>query len=109
MQGILAVSKANLIRDKNVLGRAWFKTYRGYFSNKKNIALFVQKVLPYAPKKKQLSILYACSTSGLLGEKLVEALNKQEILAELVLVDISEEHLKENKNPETIKILADIT
>ncbi len=108
-KGIHPSSKLNLVRDKNVLGKEWLNTYNEYFSNQENIELFILKTLQYIPKKKQLKILYPCSASGMLGESLVKILEHKGISIELVLVDISQEHFEENKNPKTKKILADIT
>lgn len=102
-------SKMNLIRDKNVVGSPWKKTYKGYFGNKKNVDLFVKKILPFIPKKKTLNILYAASANGLIGESLIKKLNKKGNANRLTLVDISKEHLKENKNKKTRKVLQDIT
>ena len=103
-----ARSEFNLIRDKNVLGSEWLRTYNGYFGDRKNIELFIRKILPNIRKKKRLRILYPCSASGILGENLAKRLREKGVSTELVLVDISKDHLRENRNPKTKKILADI-
>ena len=102
-------SKMNPLRDNKVLGAHWKQTYNGYFGNRKNSALFVAKILPFLPKKKQLDILYPASASGLVGESLVKKLKQKGVDSKLTLVDISKKHLKENKNSKTRKILQDIT
>jgi len=101
-------SLLNLQRDKNVLGKEWTKTYRGYFGNKKNMQHFVNKAIPKLPKKKKLNILYAASAGGIIGEMMVKALKRKGIEAKLWIVDISSKQLKENKNPKTKKVKADL-
>ncbi len=99
----------NLERDKRVLGHAWKKTYKGYFGNKKNIHKFISCIFPFLPLKRTLSILYAASASGELGETLVKKLaTEKKIRAHLTLVDISTKQLTQNKNPHTQKICADL-
>ena len=97
------IVKYNLEKDKNVLGKDWLVTYGGYFSDEQNIKLFIKLIKPYLPKRK-LDILYVASASGLLGEKLIKNLKQ----GQLTIVDISQKHLDENKNPKTIKICADL-
>src|SRR3989344_8069421 len=99
----LEITRYNLEKDKNVLGKEWLSTYGGYFSDKENIELFINAVRPILPDKK-LDILYVMSASGLLGEKLIETLGK----GSLTIVDVSREHLDENKNPKTRKIHGDV-
>lgn len=93
----------NLDRDKRVVGKKWLQTYGGWFSDEENIQMFIDAVKPFLPNQ-TLDILYLASASGLLGERLIENLGK----GKLTLVDISQKHLNENKNPETNKIHADI-
>ena len=97
------ITKYNLERDKNVLGKKWLSTYNNYFSDEQNIQIFIDSVKPSLPKK-ELDILYVASASGLLGEKLVSTLGK----GRLTIVDISQKHLDENTNTETTKICADL-
>ncbi len=109
---ISKISENNLKRDKKVLGKNWKKTYNSYFSDPTNINAFIKAVLPEIQKaktlkNKKLNILYAGGANGLLGEKLVEALQKKGFLPALYLLDISQEHLNQNKNKKTTKILAD--
>lgn len=93
----------NLERDRKVLGKEWLSTYGGWFSDKENIRLFIDAVQPVLPDK-ELRILYAASASGLLGEALLRHLGR----GTLTLVDMSQAHLNENKNPLTEKICADL-
>jgi SAM-dependent methyltransferase len=97
------ISEYNLDKDKNVLGKKWSSTYGGWFSDEENIQLFIDAIKPFLPDK-ELSILYVASASGHLGEKLLTALGR----GKLTIVDISQEHLDENKNPETMKIKGDL-
>ena len=97
------IVKYNLDKDKNVLGKNWLLTYGGYFSDEENIKLFIKAIKPYLPKK-NLDILYAASASGLLGEKLMKSLGQ----GQLTIVDVSAQHLNENKNPKTTKVRADL-
>ena len=97
------IAKKNLLKDKQVLGKKWTTTYGGYFSDASNINQFIKTLLPYLPDK-PLSILYAASASGLLGEALLHRLER----GELTIVDISQTHLDENNNPHTTKICADL-
>lgn len=97
------ISKRNLKKDRRVLGKNWYTTYGGYFSDPKNIRGFIDAIIPYLPGR-PLNILYVASASGLLGEKLIERLGA----GTLTLIDISKQHLDENKNPETEKIYADL-
>ncbi|MDO8537433.1 MAG: class I SAM-dependent methyltransferase [archaeon] len=102
------ISKINLFRDKNVLGAMWSKTYNNYFSNQKNIDLFVNKIINYIPAKNKIKILYPCSGTGLLGEALIKKLKRKGIGAQLFLIDISKKQLNENHDPKTIKIQQDV-
>jgi len=103
------ITKQNLSKDKHVLGQAWNKTYKGYFSNKRVINSFIKSLKPYYNKfPKDLKIMYVCSGTGLLGEELVKNLIKKGFDPELTLLDISKKQLKENQNPCTIKINADL-
>ncbi len=97
------IAKYNLERDKNVLGKDWLLTYGSYFADEENIQIFIDAVRPYLPNK-PLDTLYVASASGLLGERLIEALGQ----GSLTIVDISKEHLASNANPQTIKIEADL-
>ena len=97
------IAEHNLERDREVLGKKWFSTYGGYFSDMENIQHFIDSVTPYLPDK-ELEILYAASASGLLGEELVKSLGR----GNLTIVDVSEQHLSENRNPKTTKICADL-
>ncbi len=103
-----SMSKANLLCDKRVLGKHWKKTYKGYFGSRKNMQIFVAQLLPYTPKNKELRILYPGSGSGFLGEELAKELEKRKAKAHLWLIDFSKEHLGQNSNPKTKKILGDI-
>ncbi len=93
----------NLNKDKNVLGKEWLATYGSYFSDEENIQIFVDAVKPHLPYK-NLDILYLASASGLLGERLTENLDGNN---SLTIVDVSQIHLDENKNPKTTKICVD--
>jgi len=106
--GVTRTARENLKRDRRVLGEPWRETYQGFFVNPRYIDDFITAVWNYLPRKKELKILYAASASGLLGEALVARLRKHDIKAKLTLVDLSKEHLDENKNPETTKICADL-
>ncbi len=97
------ISKYNLDKDKNVLGKEWLSAYGGWFSDEENIQSFINAVKPLLPKK-SLDILYVASASGLLGEKLLLDLGK----GCLTIVDISQKHLDENVNPKTTKIKTDL-
>ena len=97
------LAKDNLEKDRNVQGKEWLATYRNYFSDKENIRSFIEALKPHSPGG-ELDILYVASASGLLGERLIDALGK----GKLTLVDISSKHLRENKNPMTKKICADL-
>jgi SAM-dependent methyltransferase len=97
------ISKYNLDKDKKVLGKKWFTTYSGWFSDEDNIQSFIKTVTPYLSQK-SLDILYVASASGLLGERLLEYLKA----SKLTIVDMSQKHLNENKNRNTIKIKTDI-
>ncbi|MCC7004483.1 class I SAM-dependent methyltransferase, partial [Candidatus Nomurabacteria bacterium] len=99
---ISRVAKYNLERDKNVLGKQWLSTYGNYFSSEENILNFIQAVAPFVGTKK-LDILYVASASGLLGEKVV-----QHFGGNLTIIDVSQKHLDENKNPKTTKICEDL-
>jgi hypothetical protein len=103
-----SVTAENLRKDIRVLGASWHTTYGSWFSNKKNINLFVKAVIPYLPKKKHLDILYVASASGLLGEALVSKLYKKGVNCSLTLLDASAVHLNENNNPVTKKIAGDL-
>jgi hypothetical protein len=92
-----------LERDKNVLGKEWLSTYGNWFSDEENIQLFIDAVKPILPDR-ALDILYVASASGLLGERFVESLGR----GTLTIVDMSQKHLDENKNPKTIKICSDL-
>ncbi|MFA6018346.1 MAG: class I SAM-dependent methyltransferase [Patescibacteria group bacterium] len=93
----------NLDKDKNVLGQKWYSTYGGYFSNLKNIDVFVDALIPLLPNR-SLEVLYVASASGLLGERLIKKLGQ----GHLMLVDVSKEHLDANTNPNTLKICKDL-
>ncbi len=97
------LAKYNLDRDKKVLGKEWLLTYGNYFSDEDNIQLFISAVKPFLPNK-ELDILYVASASGLLGERLLANLGK----ANLTIVDISQKHLDENKNPKTKRFCLDL-
>jgi ubiquinone/menaquinone biosynthesis C-methylase UbiE len=97
------ITKHNLDRDKNVLGKDWLSTYGNWFSDEENIRAFVDAVKPILPDH-ELDILYVASASGLLGESLLKSLGK----GNLTIVDISDKHLSENHNPKTKKICADL-
>ncbi|MFA6476286.1 MAG: class I SAM-dependent methyltransferase [Candidatus Paceibacterota bacterium] len=97
------IAQYNLDKDKNVLGKDWLLTYGGYFSDEENIAMFIKSVESFLPDR-ELNILYVASASGLLGERLIENLDR----GKLTIVDISQKHLAENKNPQTKKICADL-
>lgn len=97
------IGSYNLDRDKRVVGKKWLQTYGGWFSDEENIRIFIDLVKPLLPNK-ELDILYVASASGLLGERLIEGLGR----GKLTILDISEKHLKENKNLKTEKIHADI-
>lgn len=97
------VAKKNLRQDRNVLGRKWASTYGGWFSNSKNISVFIESVLPHLPSH-PIDVLYAASANGLLGEELMRQLGA----GHLTLVDVSKKHLAENKNRHTKKICADL-
>ena len=97
------IAKHNLEKDKRVQGKDWFSTYGNYFADEENIASFVQTIKSHLPDK-ELTILYAGSASGLLGERLLSNLGK----GSLTLVDMSQEHLNANTNPNTEKILGDL-
>lgn len=90
------IAKHNLSRDKNVLGKRWLSTYGSYFSDPDNIKSFIKATKTILPKK-ELDILYVASASGLLGERLIANLGR----GNLTIVDISQKHLNENKNPKT--------
>lgn len=105
---LTSIAKKNLNKDKRVLGKAWVKTYGGFFGNKKHMQEFASSVIPFIPKKETLKILYVASASGGLGEVLCEELRKKGIEAELTLTDMSEKHLNENKNKNTKKICGDL-
>ena len=97
----------NLKKDKKVLGKNWTLTYNGFFGNEKNLEEYAKIIIPYFSGRKKVKILYPCSASGLLGEKIAEKLKEHHIGTELTLVDISKEHLSENKNSNTRKICGD--
>lgn len=107
-QRIGRMTARNLRRDRRVMGTGWKRTYRGYFGNKKNMAVFVRMVLPRIPERKRIEIFYPGSGSGMLGEELVAGLQKQGIHASLWLLDASKEQLGQNTNPKTKKMLGDI-
>lgn len=98
-----SIGAYNLERDKNVLGKNWLSTYGNWFSDEENIQLFINAVKPILPDR-ELDILYVASASGLLGEKLLASLGR----GTLTIVDISQKHLDENKNPKTTKICSDL-
>ena len=100
---ITKIAEYNLQRDRRVLGQRWLSTYGGWFANEENIQSFIDALKPLLPNK-ELDILYVASASGLLGERLLEELGR----GTLTLVDISQEHLDENKNPDTKKVKADL-
>jgi len=97
------IAQYNLDKDKKVLGKDWLLTYGSYFADEGNINLFIEAVKPCLPNG-DISILYAASASGLLGEKLIENLGR----GQLTIVDISQKHLNENKNPNTTKVCLDL-
>jgi hypothetical protein len=45
------ISKYNLDKDKKVLGKKWFTTYSGWFSDEDNIQSFIKTVTPYLSQK----------------------------------------------------------
>lgn len=98
----------NLHRDRHVIGTGWKQTYGGYFGKKKNMLAFVRTVLPWIPKKQRIEVLYPGAGSGMLGEELVGALQKQGIQTELWLLDASKEQLAQNRNNQTRKMWSDI-
>ncbi len=101
-------SKQTLLCDSKVLGKAWKKTYNGYFGNQKNMQKFIQIFLPHIPAhSKRVSILYPASANGKMGELLVKALEKQGVDTNLTIFDISEKHLAQNHNKKTKKIHGD--
>ena len=102
-KNLLKITKYNLGRDKKVLGKEWFTTYGGWFSDEENAKRFTKAVKHYIQNKNP-DILYVASASGWLGEKLLADLGG----GTLTIVDISEKHLNENKNPNTKKIRADL-
>ncbi len=110
MPKITDISKENIKRDKNVLGKKWNLTYNSYFSDEDNLDIFINKSFKYIKKlnKNNLNILYVGSANGLLGERLVSFLSKNNIKSSLTLLDISKKHLDLNKNKKTKKILGDM-
>ncbi|PIR03586.1 MAG: hypothetical protein COV59_05350 [Candidatus Magasanikbacteria bacterium CG11_big_fil_rev_8_21_14_0_20_39_34] len=98
-----SIAKKNLEKDSRVLGKAWEGTYGGYFSDKKNIQNFLERIIPFLPEY-PLDILYVASASGILGEAIIRYLGK----GNLTLVDISQKHLNANNNPNTKKICCDL-
>ena len=102
------LTKINLQKDKHVLGKAWLKTYGGFFGNKKHMEAFVKTVIPFIPKKEKLRILYVASAQGTLGEMLSETVRQTGSRVELTITDASQKHLKENKNKQTQKVLGDL-
>ncbi|MDO8647918.1 MAG: class I SAM-dependent methyltransferase [Candidatus Diapherotrites archaeon] len=103
-----SMARENLAHDSKVLGKKWNNTYNKYFGSKKNMLSFVKQVIPYTLKMSKVQVLYACSGPGFLGEELLNELEKKRIRADLVLLDISKEHLSQNKNQKTRKICADL-
>jgi SAM-dependent methyltransferase len=97
------IAEKNLKKDKRVLGKKWTTTYGGYFSDPENIHTFIDAASPHLPSI-SLDVLYAASAAGLLGEELIRRLGA----GNLTLVDISQEHLDQNGNPQTTKICADL-
>ena len=107
-----ATTRRNLERDKLVVGKEWGKVYGGYFSDEKAIASFLDALktqhwklgkLPSTPK-----ILYLASGNGLLGEHVARHLEESGFgQPQLTIADASNEHLKQNENPQTRKVLAD--
>lgn len=97
------IAKYNLEKDKKVLGKEWLSTYGSWFSDEENIQLFINAVKPTLPDK-ELDILYVASASGLLGERLINSLGK----GKLTIVDVSQKHLDENRNPKTKKVCVDL-
>lgn len=97
------ITKHNLDRDKNVLGKEWLSTYGNWFSDEDNIKAFIDAVKPILPDC-ELDILYVASASGLLGESLLKSIGK----GNLTIVDISDKHLNENHNSKTKKICVDL-
>ncbi len=105
---ITSVSARNLRRDRNVLGKKWAKTYRGYFGQRRPMTSFIESISLMLPHKKNISIFYPGSANGLLGERLVRDLEEKGTRANLTLMDISVEHLNANTNPKTRKIVGDL-
>ncbi len=103
------VTKRNVHRDRRVLGRNWSRVYGNYFSDERVLRSFVDlssRHLEALPKKPK--ILYVCSGTGLLGERVVEHLRKRGKMPSLTIVDASEAQLSQNTNPATHKVLGDL-
>ena len=109
MPKLSRVALENLERDARVQGKRWNETYGGYFGDPIHIRSFVRatrRVLDGLPDKPR--ILYAGSGPGLLGEAVCEYLRSKGKTPELVLVDVSGEHLAANPNPATLKVKQDL-
>ena len=102
---ISAIAIDNLAKDGRVLGKKWFQTYGGWFSDYENMQIFTDSVTQtnLLPNRK-LEILYVGSASGALGEELIRTLGQ----GHLTLVDISQKHLALNTNPFTTKLCMDV-
>jgi hypothetical protein len=99
------IAAENLAKDRKVLGKQWFQTYGGWFSDRENIQTFINSVigsrlLPHH----NLEILYLGSASGVVGEELLQTLQR----GHLTIVDVSQEHLDLNTNPSTTKLCLDV-
>ena len=101
-------SKQNLQRDWRVLGKNWGTTYKGYFSRSGPMKRFSKLVIPLLLNEKRVRILYVCSGPGALGEQLCKELKKEGKTVTLTLHDMSAQHLKQNKNSKTRKIVGDL-
>ena len=102
---ISEIAADNLAKDGKVLGKQWFQTYGGWFSDRENMQTFINSVtgsrlLPHH----SLEILYLGSASGILGEELLRTLRQ----GHLTLVDVSQQHLDLNTNPATTKLCLDV-
>ncbi len=102
-------TRRNLESDSRVVGKNWGKVYGGYFSDERVLNSFIragEKHWAELPKKPK--ILYLCSGNGLLGEHLAGHLREKGLEPALTIVDASPEHLEQNANPNTRKLLMDV-
>jgi len=103
------ITRQNVYRDRRVQGREWKNVYGGYFSDERVINSFLRACEPLVEKlPREPSILYVCSGTGLLGERLCAFLRKRGFAPRLTLVDSSEKQLRQNMNPRTEKIVGDL-